>query len=90
MKAADLLAIYGAIVATAIALIQIKQWRKEQRIFNVTTLGSLSPAWMEIYVTNVSNHPIQIAYMGAAARYLDLGSGWFQRQRRSLGLYRVR
>lgn len=65
MSGADLIALYAAVVATAVAVIQHNYWKATQRQFSVACLPArFNRGEVEVFVTALGNLPVTISYIG--------------------------
>jgi hypothetical protein len=70
MDASDLIALYGAGLATALAVFQYKQWRKSEDPLVVTISSEFRlPGHMEAVITNTQQSDVYIDFVGIGYRY---------------------
>ena len=79
MTVGDGLAIYGAVLATIIAIVQIVDWRSKRRPFSVTALPELErDEAIELEITCKTEHPTEVTFVGIGYTYQPWKKPWIR------------
>ena len=89
----DIIAVYGALLASVLAFVQLKQWRASERLFSIVYFGNVnhpSRSSVEVYLTNLSSHPIDIDFIGLGWGYRRWFAPWKLEMHEISGLREIR
>jgi hypothetical protein len=74
----DAIAIYGAVLATALAAIQYRQWKSAQEIltFKIYEKPFNFPAPIDATITNITSHMVYLEFVGIGYSYRSYWKPW--------------
>ena len=78
IEGGDIIALYGAILATAVAVVQYRQWQKSEEPLVVTVNKDFAgpPEHMEAVITNTQQSDVYVDFVGVGYRYRPWRSPW--------------
>ena len=92
MSAGDIVAVYGAVLASALAVLQYLQWRKSSEIFAVRVYDEfceLGKSDIELSISNLTFHEVETLFAGIGIGYRPWLRPWKRRHLDIVGLRRV-
>ncbi|HEX8622205.1 MAG TPA: hypothetical protein VF718_09545 [Allosphingosinicella sp.] len=78
MDASDIIALYGALLASLLAVIQYRQWQAAEMPLVVTVNKDFAgpPEHMEAMITNVQQSDVYLDFVGIGYRYRPWRAPW--------------
>jgi len=78
ISAGDVIAIYGAVLATVLAVVQYRQWKIAQEIlsFKIYEKPLTFPAPIDATITNITSHIVYLEFVGIGYSYRSYWSPW--------------
>jgi hypothetical protein len=92
MSASDILSLYGAALATLLAIVQVHQWRKNREIFAVQIYDEFYQGWesdIELTVTNLTDKVIEVRTIWFGVGYRPWFKPWKRTHSGAFGMSSV-